>query len=139
MNLRWWDNELIIQPFIGGRTKQFWTANSHTKRNILQILLNQSEILLILPFPDWFETKRTFVWFQIHRKIINTIWFLFDLIRFGKYFPVSMRCKQFGTLCCWPVFPSMFEKASAAEKARPSCWKAIGLENEYIRKQMTLI
>ena len=38
-----------------------------TQRNIFEILLNQPEIWLYLPFSDWFETKRTSVWFQINR------------------------------------------------------------------------
>ena len=38
------------------------------------------------------EHKRTrpFV-FQINRKMVNTIWFRVDLIRFGKYFSVCTR------------------------------------------------
>ena len=54
----------------------------------LEILLNQPEIRLYLPFSDWFRIKRTSVWFQINRTMENTIWFRFDLIRFGKDFPV---------------------------------------------------
>ena len=57
-----------------------------TRRNIFQILLNRTELRLYLPFSDWFETKRTSVWFQIDRKIVNTIWYRFDLIRSRKYF-----------------------------------------------------
>ena len=41
-----------------------------------------------LPFPDWFGTKWTSVWCQINRKMVYTIWFWFDLIRFRKYFSV---------------------------------------------------
>jgi len=37
---------------------------------------------MYLPFSDWFGTKRTSVWFQINRKMLNTIWFRVDLIRF---------------------------------------------------------
>ena len=57
-------------------------------RNIFEILLNQSEIRLYLPFSDWFRSKQTSAWFQISRKMVNTIWFRFDLIRFKKYFSV---------------------------------------------------
>ena len=53
-----------------------------------KILLDQPEIRLYLPISDWFGTKRTSVWFQIIRKMVNTIWFWVDLIRFGKYFSV---------------------------------------------------
>ena len=31
---------------------------------------------------DWFGTKQTLVWFQIIHKVLNTIWFRVDLIRF---------------------------------------------------------
>ena len=46
---------------------------THTQRNIFQVLLNQTEIRLYLPLSDWFGTKRTSVWFKINRKMINTI------------------------------------------------------------------
>ena len=58
----------------------------YTQRNIFEILLNTPENRFYLPFSDWFVTKCTFVWFQINRKMVNTIWFLLDLIRFRKYF-----------------------------------------------------
>ena len=35
-------------------------------------------------------TKRTFIWFQINRKMVNTIWFRVDLIIFRKYFSVCI-------------------------------------------------
>ena len=48
-------------------------------------LQNWSVIILYLPVSDWFGNKRTcqFV-FQINLKMVNTIWFRFDLIRFRK-------------------------------------------------------
>ena len=45
---------------------------------------------MYLPFYDWFWTKRTYVWFKINRKMINTIWFRYDLSRFRKYFSVCI-------------------------------------------------
>ena len=33
------------------------------------------EIRLYLPLSDWFGTKWKSVWFQINRKMVNTIWF----------------------------------------------------------------
>ena len=59
-------------------------SRPYTRINIFEILLNQTEIRLYLQFSDWFETKRTTVWLKINRKMVNTIWFLFDLIRFRK-------------------------------------------------------
>ena len=61
----------------------------HTKK-CFRIISIQTEIRLYLPFFDWFVTKRTSVLFQINRKMVNTIWFRFDLIRFGKDFSVCI-------------------------------------------------
>ena len=66
---------------------QLWHSfysSMHTQRNLFEISLNQAEIKLYLPFLNSFEAKRTSIWFQINRKIVNTIWFRLDLIRFRK-------------------------------------------------------
>ena len=60
----------------------------HTQRNLFEILLNRTQITLYLPFSDWFGTRRKSVWCQINWKIVNTIWFRFDIIRFRKDFSV---------------------------------------------------
>ena len=60
----------------------------HTQRNISKILLHQIKIRLCLPFSGWFGTKRASTLFQINRKMVYTIWFQFDLMRFRKDFPV---------------------------------------------------
>ena len=60
----------------------------YTQRNLFEVLLDQPEISLYLPFSDWFWTKWMSVWFQINRKMVNTIWFQFDLIRSRKGFSV---------------------------------------------------
>ena len=65
-----------------------YTEIQHTQRNLFEIWLNQTEIRLYLSFFDWFGTKQTSVWFQNNRKIVNTIWFRFNLIRFRKDFSV---------------------------------------------------
>ena len=67
--------------------------HAHTQRNIFEILLNQTEMRLSLPFSDWFGSKRKSIWFKINRKIVKTIWFRFDLIRFRKYFSVCTYCQ----------------------------------------------
>ena len=53
--------------------------SSYAQRNHIK---NQTEIRLslYLPFYDWFGTKRTSVWFQIIRKMVNTIWIWFEII-----------------------------------------------------------
>ena len=52
---------------------------SCTQRNLFEILLNQTEIGLYLPFSDWFGTKRTSFWFQIHpengKYNLISVWF----------------------------------------------------------------
>ena len=65
--------------------------HSCVQRNLFEILLYQTEFRLYFLFSDWFGTNRTFVWFQINLKMVNTIWFLFDSIRFRKYCSVRMR------------------------------------------------
>ena len=52
---------------------------ARTQRNIFRIWLNQTESRLYLPYFDWFGTKRTSFWFQINRKMVNTICFQFGL------------------------------------------------------------
>ena len=65
-----------------------------THRNIFEILFNPTEIRLYLPLSDWFGTANgqinASVCFQINRCMVNTIWFRFDLMIFGKYFSVSV-------------------------------------------------
>ena len=76
----------------------FFAPSVRTHREIFfEILLNKSEIRLYLQYSDWFGSKRTSVWIQINRKMVNTIWFQVDLIRFRKYFSecrVSWHCFQ---------------------------------------------
>ena len=45
----------------------------YTLRNLFEILWNQLEIRFYWPFFDWFGSKRTSAWFQINRKMVNTI------------------------------------------------------------------
>ena len=63
-------------------------ARLYTQRSLFKTILNQPEIRLYLPFFDWFGSKRTTVWIPINRKMVNTIWFRLDLIRFRKDFSV---------------------------------------------------
>ena len=46
-----------------------------------EIFLNQTEIRSYIPFSDWSIV-------QINQKMVNTIWFQVDLIRFRKDFSV---------------------------------------------------
>ena len=63
----------------------------HAEKSFLfQVLLNQTEIRLYVTCTDWFGTKRTSVWIQINRKMVDTIWFRVDLIRFRKDFSVCI-------------------------------------------------
>ena len=60
-----------------------------------EIFSNKTKIRLYLPFSDSFWTKQTSVWFQINRKMVNTIRFQVDLIRIRKYFSVHMSMTAF--------------------------------------------
>ena len=73
---------------------------TNTQRNHLEILLNQPEIKMYLSFSDSLGTKRMFIWFQIYRKLVYTIWFRFYLIIFRKDFSVCV-CKSIFH-CLWP-------------------------------------
>ena len=77
------DQETSWMQKLHGNITQYF---SYTQINLFEILLNQPEIRLYLPFSDWFGTNQTFVWFQINRKMINTIWFRFGLTRFELEF-----------------------------------------------------
>ena len=77
---------ILLKPL--GTTLVWCSGRCFTHENHFEILLNQPEIRLYLPFSGWFGNKRTSVWFQVIRKMINTIWFRVDLIRFRKDFHV---------------------------------------------------
>ena len=59
------------EPLIQGSSLGLQSA--YTQINLFKILLNQTEIRLYLTFSDWFGTKRTSVWFQINRNMVNSI------------------------------------------------------------------
>ena len=59
-----------------------------------EISLNQPQIRLYLPLSDWFGSKRKSVWILISWKIVNTIWFRVDLIRFRKDFSVCATIRR---------------------------------------------
>ena len=84
--------------------------DAYTQRNIFEILLNQPEIRLYLPFSEWFG--RMSVWIQINRCMVNTIWFRVDLVRFGKYFSVCIRlvASQFGRIAmrCMAIYVYLY-------------------------------
>ena len=67
-------------------------AYLYTQRNLFEFLVNQTEIRMYLPSSDWFRTKRNSLWCQMNRKVVNMIWFRFDLTRFWKDF--SLRVSQ---------------------------------------------
>ena len=97
---------LLLWCFTAFRSVLNLDANDSERRytpiNLSEIVLNQTEIRLYLPFSDWFGTQtyvRTFV-FQINGEMVNTIWFRFDLIRFQKDFCVVLRMIVLVIKCC---------------------------------------
>ena len=73
--------------------------SSHTKWIVFEILLNYTKIRLYLPFSDWFGSKQTSFWFQINLKMVNTIGFQFDLLRFRKYLSLCRENVQWTKRC----------------------------------------
>ena len=62
----------------------------HAEKYFLN-LIKSNRNQIYFPFPDWFRTKRTSVWFQINQKMVYTIWFWVDLIRFRKDLSVCLE------------------------------------------------
>ena len=68
--------------------------------------------------PNWYITKYYFFedyikrstdWFQINWKMVNTIWFRFDSIRFRKYFSVcTTECLVHIAKTIWDLFQYPF-------------------------------
>ena len=74
------------------------------QRFLFEVLLNQPEIrLYFIIFNDWFGTQTDVVrlLFQIDRKMVNTIWFRVDLIRFFcVYDVIEVEQEREGTIFC---------------------------------------
>ena len=83
-----WCTRGLTGSFIG--LPWCWQAIASWRTVHTEILLNQTEIRLYLLSSDWFGTKLRSVRFQINLKMINTIWFQFELIRFWKDLSVCM-------------------------------------------------
>ena len=88
----YWKAKLLMRKqyrmYIHTFNVQIYPISMYTQKNLFEILLIQTEIRLYLSFSDWYGTRRTSVWLQINRKMVNTIWFPFDLIRCRKVFSV---------------------------------------------------
>ena len=94
------------------------------QRNLFEIILNQPEIRLYIPFLYWFASKRTSIWMSV--STINTIWFRVDLMRFRKAFSV---CRQYthlinSTFCVtvcsnrwWELNKCRVERMGASDSA----------------------
>ena len=86
-----WRKSLIGSPWCREARVPTLEVCSYPERNLSEILIDQTEIILYLPFSDWFGTEWVTVWFRINRKMVNTIWFRFDLIRFLWDLPEHVR------------------------------------------------
>ena len=62
----------------------------YAQRNVFEILSNQPEIRLYLPFTDWFGSKRTSAWIYSSRKMVNTVRFRVYSLRFRQDFCVCI-------------------------------------------------
>ena len=65
-SLVWWSCLILIRYLILSR---------YTEIYLLLLLVKSTGIKFYLPFSDWYGTTRISVWFQINRKMVNTIWF----------------------------------------------------------------
>ena len=76
-------NFRLIRSYIN-----FHTITEKSFRNLIKSTRNP------IVFTKW--TKLLFAWFQVNRKMINTIWFRFDLIRkdFSEFISI-IRCRIF--------------------------------------------
>ena len=63
-------------------------SHRHTKITPKSCWINLKSDCSYLPLFDWFGTKQWSVWIRINRKMVNTIWFQVDLIRFRNDFTV---------------------------------------------------
>ena len=65
-----------------------WSLYIHTEKYFRNLLKSNRNRIVFTFFQLIWNSKWTVsVWFQINRKIVNTIWFRFDLIRFRKISP----------------------------------------------------
>ena len=93
-------------------------CNRYTQRNRLLILVRSPETRLYWLFSEFIWRHTESVWLQINRKMVNTIWFRFDLMRFGKYFFVCRENSGRGT---GQLFPSY--DVCLAHFMRTTNWK----------------
>ena len=78
-----WVIETWLREHITGRL-------THTRGIFLNLINSKFKLIsdCIYHFSDWFGSKRTSIWIQINRKMINTIWFRVYLRRFRKDYSV---------------------------------------------------
>ena len=55
---------------------------------------NRNQIIFTMHRLIWNTNGHVRLLFQINRRMVNTIWVRFDLIRFGKYFSVCTRMRK---------------------------------------------
>ena len=68
-------------------------CNQHTEKYFQSLIKsNRNQIVFTMHRLIWKQTDTVRLLFQINRKMVNTIWFRFDLIGFRKYFSV---CRNF--------------------------------------------
>ena len=54
---------ILIQKSASGTKIRCWLHSAYTQRNYSEVLLNQPEIRLYLPFSDWFWSKSIGKWY----------------------------------------------------------------------------
>ena len=77
---------------LGPWNPSYTYRNLHTETYFRNRIKSNRNLIVFLPCTDWFGIKRTLsLRFQINLKMVNTIWFRFDLARFWTHFSVCRR------------------------------------------------
>ena len=84
-----WREYCITFVDCSGRNDGTLFGVSFAHGEIFSDLIKSNRNLIVVTIYQliWNQTEVKFL-FKVNLKIVNTIWFLFDLIRFGKYFSV---------------------------------------------------
>ena len=112
----------------------------HTEKSFRNLIKStRNQIVFTMHRLIW-NSKRTSVWFQLNRKMVNTIWFRFDLIIFRKNFKISHQRTQFFSFPQWTLSShhqgaetgsppeARSEVQDWVPSGRPDCWPSWGPE-----------
>ena len=82
-----WPSRTLNQTVMAVIWRRQIKSRTRTEKSFTN-LIKSNRNQIVFTFSDWFGINRTSDWFQINQKMVNTIWFRFDLIRIRKDFSV---------------------------------------------------